>query len=230
MIWLAAVAVGVSVFLVTKPTPRKTIELPKITGGWLSWLWWAGLGLALGFLVGGGAGWVAVMTVVSLSVKYLLVEREAANRRRKRAAVRSQFPDTASLLAATLGAGLPIRNAIAQVAKVSESPTSQLLDQVVSQLDIGRDATKAWEVLADEPCWSDAGADMAVASWAGAKVADLLATQADDVRAQLAARKETKAKTVAVRSVLPLMCCFLPSFMLVGVIPIIAGVILKGIF
>jgi len=34
-----------------------------------------------------------------------------------------------------------------------------------------------------------------------------------------------RARRVGVRSVLPLMTCFLPSFLLLGVVPIIGGVV-----
>ena len=58
--------------------------------------------------------------------------------------------------------------------------------------------------------------------WIGA-VAEVLEVHAAEARALRRARREMAARTVGVRSVLPLVCCFLPAFILVGVVPIIAA-------
>lgn len=52
---------------------------------------------------------------------------------------------------------------------------------------------------------------------------------AEDARQESRDQALKQARTVGVRSVIPLMACFLPAFVLIGVVPIIAGLI-QGFF
>jgi pilus assembly protein TadC len=56
-------------------------------------------------------------------------------------------------------------------------------------------------------------------------LADGLRAHADDARTEARDAAVKAARTVGVRSVVPLMTCFLPAFVLVGVVPIIASLL-----
>jgi len=52
-----------------------------------------------------------------------------------------------------------------------------------------------------------------------------LSGHADDGRQESRDAAVKSARTVGVRSVIPLMVCFLPAFFLIGVVPIVAGLL-----
>jgi hypothetical protein len=65
---------------------------------------------------------------------------------------------------------------------------------------------------------------MARAHQSGASVRDAVAGLAVELAAQSAARAEARARSVEVRAAAPLGACFLPAFVLLGVVPMVAGV------
>jgi hypothetical protein len=58
----------------------------------------------------------------------------------------------------------------------------------------------------------------------GAPLADTLAGLAADESERLALAAEAAARRAGVRAVGPLAVCFLPAFLLVGVVPVVAGI------
>ncbi|MFS0731056.1 hypothetical protein ABC270_13385 [Curtobacterium sp. 1P10AnD] len=66
---------------------------------------------------------------------------------------------------------------------------------------------------------------LALARRAGVPAAALLRAAAEDVRDDAAAAGLAAAEGLAVRLVLPLGVCVLPAFVLVGVVPVVAGVL-----
>ena len=57
----------------------------------------------------------------------------------------------------------------------------------------------------------------------GAGLTEVFEQHAVEARENAAARVEQRARTVGVRTVLPLMCCYLPAFLLIGILPVVAG-------
>ncbi len=83
--------------------------------------------------------------------------------------------------------------------------------------------------FADRP-WRASDGDhlrdvLALAQRAGVPAATLLRAAAEDVRDDAAAAGLAAAERLAVRLVLPLGVCVLPAFVLVGVVPVVAGVL-----
>ena len=66
---------------------------------------------------------------------------------------------------------------------------------------------------------------LALAQQAGVPAATLLRAAAEDVRDDAAAAGLAAAERLAVRLVLPLGTCVLPAFVLVGVVPVVVGVL-----
>jgi tight adherence protein B len=66
---------------------------------------------------------------------------------------------------------------------------------------------------------------LALSAAAGVPAGDLLRSEAEEARREAAAAAEEKAAALAVRLMLPLGLCVLPSFMVLGVVPLLVTVI-----
>lgn len=142
--------------------------------------------------------------------------------------LRRQLPEALELLAAAIEAGAPVSRAVSVVASASPAPTRELLGRVTSHLELGRSAADVWNEVADGPVWRDAALDLARAERSGTPVEEALRTHAEEARRRRHEAATASARRVGVKSMVPLMVCFLPAFLLVGVVPIIAG-LLAGI-
>lgn len=176
-------------------------------------------------------GWQGVVAagVIAALVHLGTGRMVSAEVRRTRRELTDELPECLSLLAGVLAAGSPLRVAVAEVASVSPSATRSLLESVAGHIQVGRGEDEAWQAVADDPVatpiWGLAARDLARNAQSGAAVVDLLRRHATDARAERAGQVEKQARTVGVHSVMPLMVCFLPAFVLVGVVPIIAGLV-----
>ncbi len=141
--------------------------------------------------------------------------------------VGAQLPPALDLLATCLLAGVSMRAAVETVAAVSPQATALLLDKVAGQLRLGRAPSDAWLSLADDPWWGEVAKDVARSATSGTSLVKGLRIHASEARRELETAQLRRARTVGVRSVLPLMACYLPAFVLVGVVPIIAGLLAR---
>lgn len=145
---------------------------------------------------------------------------------RARERERSEAPQAMELLASCLSAGSPLRVAVAEVARVSGPEVAATLGRIVSLVGVGVPDAAAWSSLSGHLVWGPAARDIARSAGSGSAVAGLLTEHAAACRSVRRREAEQRARTVGVRSVGPLMCCFLPAFLLVGVVPLIAGTVL----
>ena len=81
--------------------------------------------------------------------------------------------------------------------------------------------------MADEPGWHEIATDVSRAVNSGEGVAQMLRVHAEQMRRHACEQVEKKARKAGVDAIIPLAVCHLPAFILVGVVPIIAGTILK---
>lgn len=168
-----------------------------------------------------GAG-VAGVLAIPLAIA-LLQWLEAASERRKAKQLSAQLPGCLELFAAALDAGVPLRAAVRHIAALAPEPSAGLLRGVLGHIELGRSDAQAWTSLRDDQTWGPVARDLARCAASGAAVADVLEVHAAEARMVRRARREMAARAVGVRSVLPLVCCFLPAFVLVGVVPIVAA-------
>ena len=59
----------------------------------------------------------------------------------------------------------------------------------------------------------------------GAPVTDEVARLAEELDGRARARVEDRARTVGVKAAVPLGVCLLPSFLLIGIVPLVAGLL-----
>ncbi|HEX4811457.1 MAG TPA: type II secretion system F family protein [Nonomuraea sp.] len=141
----------------------------------------------------------------------------------ERRQITADLPFAADLMTACLLAGRPVSSATEIAADAIGGPLGQRLAWVSSQLRLGADPEPTWALLAKDPALGQLSRAMTRAAQSGAPVADVLTRSADDARETARAAAVASARRVGVKAVAPLGLCFLPAFVLLGIIPVIAG-------
>ncbi|MEU7904185.1 type II secretion system F family protein [Actinoplanes sp. NPDC049118] len=173
-----------------------------------------------------GRWWAAALGVAAgFAVERYLRRREPAQVRDARLRAVADLPLSCDLLAAALRAGAPVDRAVSAVAEALGGPLGERLDRVGRSLRLGADPPEAWAHLADV-----AGADRLIASAvrssaSGGALARALTRLADDLRGDRAAAADAAARRAGVLIVLPLGLCFLPAFVLAGLVPVVVAVL-----
>ncbi|MEE6261272.1 type II secretion system F family protein [Plantactinospora sonchi] len=181
-------------------------------------------GLAAGVLLGGWPGVPAgVVTAVLLDRSLRRLETAATRRHRLREA--ADLPLAADLLAAALRAGAPVDRAVSAVAEALDGPLGGRLTQVGRTLRLGGDPAEAWSELVAVPGGERLTRAAVRSAASGAALAGALTRLADDLRADRATAAEAAARRAGVLIVLPLGLCFLPAFILAGLVPVIVAVL-----
>jgi pilus assembly protein TadC len=189
--------------------------------------------VSVAVLLGDWAGLVLAVPVgVAVERGLRRVEPRSARAERLRAA--ADLPLAADLLAAALRAGAPVDRAAGAVGAALGGPLGERLLRVSRALRLGATAEEAWRHVAElsvggaagQPAGFDRLAAAAVRSASsGAALAGLLARLADELRATRLAAAEAAARRAGVLVVLPLGLCFLPAFVLAGLVPVIVAVL-----
>jgi pilus assembly protein TadC len=180
------------------------LAVPGLVGSW-----WA---LPVGIAAGAG-------------VERFLRRREPARLREERQAAAADLPLGADLLAAALRAGAPVERAAEAVADALGGPLGERLRRTARSLRLGAGPAEAWNHLGGVR-----GADRLIAaavrsSASGGALAGALGRLADDLRADRAVAVEAAAQRAGVLIVLPLGLCFLPAFLLAGLVPVLIAVL-----
>jgi len=181
-------------------------------------------GFAVAVLVGGWPGPVAGLVTVVFLDRYL-GRLEPAEQRREREAAALDLPYAADLLAAALRAGLPTDRAVREVAEALGGPVGTRLGRVAGSLSLGLAPVPAWRPVQDLPAGTRLAAAVARSADSGAALAGAFGRVADDLRAARLAAAEAAAQRAGVFLVLPLGLCFLPAFIVAGVLPVIVAVL-----
>lgn len=182
----------------------------------------AAAALAAFVLVGGLPGAAFALGLV-LVVPRLVGRLEPRSRRLARVRLARQVPLVADLLAATLASGAPLGSALRATADAVGDPARTVLAPVLAASELGAD--DPWQTVRDDPLLGALAVAASRSAHTGAPLAAVLAGAADDARRARQREVEVAARSAGVRAVLPLAACFLPAFLLVGVVPIVASLI-----
>ncbi len=189
-------------------------------------------GIAAALLV---TGWVGLVLGAALgwAGPRLLGRLEPAERRAEREQLVSDLPLLLDLLASCLTGGAPLPAAAKAVAQAVPGPAGRRLSAVCAALAVGSPPAEAWAALARDPSGGVGAGDedplaataraLGRAADGGAPVAGAVSRLAADARAQGRSRGEQAARRVGVLAVAPLGLCFLPAFVLIGIVPVVAG-------
>ncbi|WP_084195970.1 type II secretion system F family protein [Streptosporangium amethystogenes] len=180
------------------------------------------VGLAAFLAVGGPPGAVvgAAGSGIALAV---LRRREPPELREEHRRLTADLPLAVDLMVACLRAGQPITGAVDVTAEAIGGPLGERLAWVSGQLRLGAAPESAWQALASERSLAPLARAMSRAALSGAPVADVLTRLSDDFRRAVRAASSAAAQRVGVQVVAPLGLCFLPAFVFLGIIPVVAG-------
>lgn len=103
------------------------------------------------------------------------------------------------------------------------------LAQVLRLTDLGHDDVSAWRTLARHDQLGPAALDLARSVETGSLLVESLLVHAEVAREDRHGQVEAAARRVGVRSVMPLMVCFIPSFLLIGIVPTVASAIVSAL-
>jgi pilus assembly protein TadC len=184
----------------------------------------AGLAGLASAAIGGWPGAVAAVAVTP--ILWVVLRRvEPPARRRRRRAEAADLPIAADLLAAALRAGAPMAHAAGVVGEALGGPLGARFRSVARSLSEGATPADAWVHLSDVPGGSRLIRAAVRSAESGAALAGTLGRLAEDLRAARAASAEATARRIGVFAVLPLGLCFLPAFVLTGVVPVVVAVL-----
>ncbi|MBX6769236.1 MAG: type II secretion system F family protein [Actinomadura rubrobrunea] len=198
------------------PTKTRRDLLTRCLGALLS-------GIACALLLGGLLG--ALVGLVMMPVVARALGRLGhADRRRRRARLVADLPVAIDLLAACLQGGTPWSDAVEAVARAVAGPVGEELHRVAVQIRLGVDPSTAWLSLADEPALAPLARTVIRAANSGTAVAPTLTRLARDRRRAARVAAIARARAAGIRVLAPLGLCFLPAFVLLGIVPTIAGI------
>ncbi|MCP2346895.1 type II secretion system F family protein [Nonomuraea roseoviolacea] len=179
-------------------------------------------GAMTALMIGGVPGAVAGLLAVPVAGVAMHRRQDPATRRAQEQ-ITADLPFAADLMAACLIAGRPVGAATEIAANAVAGPLGQRLSWVSTQLRLGADPEPTWAHLAGDPSTGQLARAMTRAAASGAPVAQVLMRVADDAREAARATSVAAARSVGVKAVAPLGLCFLPAFVLLGIIPVVAG-------
>jgi Flp pilus assembly protein TadB len=187
--------------------------------------------LAAAVAAGGGSAmlvglpWgLGVGLIVAVVAGVVLGRLEPVRVRQRRQRIAADLPIAVDLLAACLRSGSAPVSAVDAVGQAVAGPVGEALGGVVAMLRLGGDPVDCWVTLCREPALAPLGRTVGRATASGAPLADVLEHLAGDCRERRRSDAEAAAKRVGVRAAAPLGLCFLPAFVLLGVVPIAAGI------
>jgi pilus assembly protein TadC len=220
---IPAVLLGLAVLvLLTPPRARMPVSgEPERTSPVLPRAACALAGLALAGLVGSwpglGLGITAALAGPRLLARLDDTESEAAE-------LTAVLPLALDLLAACLAGGAAPEAAVSAVALAFPGPCGTRLHRVAAALRLGSAPGEAWAALGtDRDAAGAAARALARAAEGGAPVAGAVQRVASDARRRQQAAAHRRAARAGVLAVLPLGACFLPAFVLLGVVPAVVG-------
>ena len=190
-----------------------------------------GAGIGVGLLVSASVavGVPGLAVAVMLAVAGWPVTVRVARRRgaaRRLAARSAAAPAVLDLLGAALRAGLNPHKALFRVAERAPDVLQEDLSTAATVLRLGGTPAEALRQAADRSGLEEfraAAAALEAADRWGAPPAEALAARAEALRSRARLQAEAEAGRAAVRLAFPLVLCFLPAFVLLTVVPTVAG-------
>ncbi len=183
------------------------------------WLWATLAGAGAAAFVGGPlalpAG-LATGAVVGLVARRI----EPGVVRARREAVRRDLPHVVTLLAAALRSGAAPPDAVDLVCRALPGAASDRLVPVAARLRLGGDPAAIWTALGADPELAPLGRTLARAQRTGAPIVGAVERLGEELARRGRAEVEDRARAVGVRAAVPLGLCLLPSFLVLGIVPL----------
>ncbi|WP_093799814.1 type II secretion system F family protein [Streptomyces sp. Wb2n-11] len=209
------------------------VEAAGVTGtGFEWWRWRPGYGeralrwgpplgaVVTGYVLVGGVSGCAVGAVAA----YGAVRWQRRRKPREEGPVDTrQLPLAADLLAACVSAGAGPREAAEAVGDSLGGPVGERLARAAAELRLGGEPADAWARLGAIPGAAGLARCLERAGATGAPAADPVSRLAEGLRTERAREAAARAQRAGVLMVGPVGLCFLPAFLVVGVVPVVIG-------
>ncbi|WP_436774283.1 type II secretion system F family protein [Yinghuangia sp. YIM S09857] len=179
-------------------------------------------GFAAALVIGGLPG-VLAAPLVGAAVDRQLGRMAPAADRLRRERMTADLPTAADLLSACLAAGAPPAEAVTAVADAVGGPLGGELRAAAGAVRLGGDPARCWSTLAAHRELAPLARALSRSGEGGAPLAERIAHLADECRDRRRSDLTAAARRTAVRATLPLGVCFLPAFLLIGVLPVVVG-------
>jgi tight adherence protein C len=137
---------------------------------------------------------------------------------KRRDAIRLELPDTLDQMTIAVEAGLGFEAAMLRAGRTGDGVLAQELIRTMQEIQIGVPRMKALRNLADRteaPDLRHFVLAVVQAEGYGIPVADVLRTQAAELRVKRRQRAEEKAMQIPVKVIFPLILCILPTLFIV---------------
>ncbi|WP_306318531.1 MULTISPECIES: type II secretion system F family protein [unclassified Streptomyces] len=199
---------------------RRAVGLPVVVRRWGP----VAGAVGAGFVLVGGVGGLVVGAVCGAGVWHWWRHREpgAASAGGRADAVR-QLPLASDLLASCLAAGAGPVEAARAVGEALGGPAGRGLERGAAQVRLGGELGVAWRELAAVPGAGGLVRLLERAGESGAPAATPVARFAAECRAERGRQATAAARRAAVTITAPVGLCFLPAFLVVGVVPVVIG-------
>jgi tight adherence protein C len=160
-----------------------------------------------------------VMAVVVTVVAYLLPELLLYSRGQERQeAIGLELADTLDQMTIAVEAGLGFESAMARAGKNGRGPLAEELVRTLQDIAVGQPRREAYLALAERTAVPDLRRFIRAVVQAdayGVSIADVLRTQAQEMRLKRRQRAEEKAMQIPVKVIFPLILCILPTLFIV---------------
>lgn len=176
----------------------------------------AALAVVAVLAVGGSWLWAGVLVVAGIA---------GARARQKPTTATEDVALAADLMAACLSAGAGVLDALTAASAAVGGRLSELAGPVIDELRGGSPPDHAWAPWLAEEQLAPVARSCVRSSGSGAAVAAELARVAARLRARHRALVQERVARASVWVVLPLGLCFLPAFVVIGVVPLVMGLL-----
>lgn len=139
---------------------------------------------------------------------------------------RAKSPSLAAhwdLLAACLRAGMPVAEALSALADTVPTSAAAALRRTGELIALGAGPEEAWRPALECAATAPLARAARRTERSGSALAGAAADLAARVRAEVAESAQERAQRAGVLITLPLGLCFLPAFLVLGVVPVVIG-------
>ena len=168
------------------------------------------------------------VTVVAYFLPELLLHSRGQERQQ---AIALELADTLDQMTIAVEAGLGFESAMARAGKNGKGPLAEELVRTLQDIAVGQPRREAYLALADRTAVPDLRRFIRAVVQAdayGVSIADVLRTQAQEMRLKRRQRAEEKAMQIPVKVIFPLILCILPTLFIVLLGPAVMDII--GVF
>jgi tight adherence protein C len=187
----------------------------------------AGLGLL--FVSGSPSPVTVLVAVVVTLVAYFVPELLLYSRGQERQdAIGLELADTLDQMTIAVEAGLGFESAMARAGANGKGPLAEELVRTLQDIAVGQPRREAYLALAERTGVKDLARFIRAVVQAdqyGVSIADVLRTQAQEMRLKRRQRAEEKAMQIPVKVIFPLILCILPTLFIVLLGPAIMDIV-----